>query len=434
MGAAGALQRGERAVTWGWVIAGLLVAFGSVLAMAESSLTRMSRVRALALAEDGRRNAELLVRLESDPPRYLNSIYLAVMIVQNGSAILVALLAERTWGDTWVTLASLVFTLLYFVLVEAMSKTFGIQNSDRVALFMTPVVFFLGRLLQYPTRLLIGLANWLLPGKGLREGPFVSEGDIRSMAEVGHEEGSIEEDEKELIHSIFEFGDTIVREVMVPRPDIVCIEDTQTLRDVQALVLEHGYSRIPVFHEDLDDVLGVVFAKDVLKALHQGKVDMPLTEVAREARYVPESKKAADLLREMQKEKFHQALVTDEYGSVTGIVSLEDLLEELVGEIADEYDVEEPEMVQVAEGVYRVSGKTSIDDVNDLLDVELPDEDWDTVAGLVLDIFGKIPNVGEEATFQGLSFRAEELQGRRVATVLITRVPNGDDGADEETE
>jgi len=421
-------------VTWGWVIAGLLVAFGSVLAMAESSLTRMSRVRALALAEDGRRNAELLVRLESDPPRYLNSIYLAVMIVQNGSAILVALLAERTWGDTWVTLASLVFTLLYFVLVEAMSKTFGIQNSDRVALFMTPVVFFLGRLLQYPTRLLIGLANWLLPGKGLREGPFVSEGDIRSMAEVGHEEGSIEEDEKELIHSIFEFGDTIVREVMVPRPDIVCIEDTQTLRDVQALVLEHGYSRIPVFHEDLDDVLGVVFAKDVLKALHQGKVDMPLTEVAREARYVPESKKAADLLREMQKEKFHQALVTDEYGSVTGIVSLEDLLEELVGEIADEYDVEEPEMVQVAEGVYRVSGKTSIDDVNDLLDVELPDEDWDTVAGLVLDIFGKIPNVGEEATFQGLSFRAEELQGRRVATVLITRVPNGDDGADEETE
>jgi putative hemolysin len=414
-------------MTLGWVIAGLLVMFGSVLAMAESSLTRMSRVRALALAEDGRRNADLLVRLETDPPRYLNSVYLAVMFVQNGSAILVALLSERTWGDTWVTLASLVFTLLYFVLVEAMSKTFGIQNSDRVALFLTPVVFFLGRLLQYPTRLLIGLANWLLPGKGLREGPFVSEGDIRSMAEVGHEEGSIEEDEKELIHSIFEFGDTIVREVMVPRPDVIAIEDTFSLRDVQELVLEHGYSRIPVFHEDLDDVEGVVFAKDVLKALHQGKTDVPLTEVARPARVVPESKKVADLLREMQREKFHQAIVTDEYGSVTGIVSLEDLLEELVGEIADEYDVEEPEMVQLDDGVYRVSGKTSIDDVNDLLDVELPDEDWDTVAGLVLDIFGKIPDAGEEAAFQGLRFRAEELQGRRVATVLITRLPDDDD-------
>jgi CBS domain containing-hemolysin-like protein len=244
------------------------------------------------------------------------------------------------------------------------------------------------------------------------------------MAEVGHEEGSIEEDEKELIHSIFEFGDTIVREVMVPRPDIVAIEDTESLRDVQALVLKHGYSRIPVFHEDLDDVLGVVFAKDVLKALYQGKIDAPLTEIAREPRYVPESKRVADLLREMQREKFHQALVTDEYGSVTGIISLEDLLEELVGEITDEYDVEEPEMVQVADGVYRVNGKTSIDDLNDLLDAELPDEDWDTVAGLVLDIFGKIPDAGEEAQFQGLSFRAEELRGRRVATVLITRVPS----------
>jgi CBS domain containing-hemolysin-like protein len=175
-----------------------------------------------------------------------------------------------------------------------------------------------------------------------------------------------------------------------------------------------------------------VFAKDVLKAIHQGHVDGPLTELARPPRFVPESKKVADLLREMQREKFHQVLVTDEYGSVTGIVSLEDLLEELVGEITDEYDVEEPEMVQVSEDVYRVSGKTSIDDVNDLLDAELPDEDWDTVAGLVLDIFGKIPDPGEESVFQGLRFRAEELQGRRVATVIITRLPR--DEPDEEDE
>jgi CBS domain containing-hemolysin-like protein len=411
-------------VIWLWVLTLALVVFGSVLAMAESSLTRMTRVRALALQEEGRRNAQLLVRLETDPPRYLNSVYLAVMLVQNGSAILVALLAQDTWGESWVTLASLVFVLLYFVVVEAMSKTFGIQNSDRVALALAPVVFLLGRLLSYPTRWLIGLANVLLPGKGLREGPFVSEGDIRSMAEVGHEEGSIEEDEKELIHSIFEFGDTIVREVMVPRPDIVSIEDDRTLRDVQALVLEHGYSRIPVFHEDLDDVVGIVFAKDVLKALHQGKIDMPLRDIVRVARYVPESKKAADLLREMQREKFHVALVTDEYGSVTGIVSLEDLLEELVGEITDEYDVEEPEIVEIDDGAYRVSGKTSIDDLNDVLGLELPDEEWDTVAGLVLDIFGKIPLEGEECAFQGLRFRAEAVVGRRVNTVVIAREPD----------
>lgn len=410
-------------MTWLWVLAVVFVVLGSLFAIAESSLTRLTRVRALSLQEEGRRNAHLLVRLETDPPRYLNSIYLSVMIVQNGSAILVALLAERTWGSTWVGLASLVFTLLYFVVVEAMSKTFGIQHSDRAALALAPLVFFLGRLMAYPTRGLLGLANVMLPGRGLPEGPFVSEGDIRSMAEVGHEEGSIEQEEKELIHSIFEFGDTIVREVMVPRPDIVAVEDAETLRDVQALVLEHGYSRIPVYHEDLDDALGVVFAKDVLKALHQGALDTALTEIMRPVKFVPESKKVADLLREMQREKYHQALVTDEYGSVTGIVSLEDLLEELVGEITDEYDHEEPVMVEVSPGAYRVSGKTSIDDVNDHLDAELPDEEWDTLGGLVLDLFGKIPDTGEEVTFQDLCFKAEELQGRRVATVLITRVP-----------
>ncbi|MGZ8620311.1 MAG: hemolysin family protein, partial [Actinomycetota bacterium] len=330
-------------MNWLWILAGVFVILGSLLAMAEASLTRMTRIRALSLEEEGRRNAALLVRLETDPPRYLNSIYLTVMIVQNGSAILVAILAESTFGGLGITIASLVFTLLYFVLVEAMSKTFAILHSDRVGLTLSPLVFFLGRVLAWPTRALIGLANILLPGKGIKAGPFVSEGDIRSMAEVGSEEGSIEEEEKELIHSIFEFGDTIVREVMVPRPDIICIEDDKTLRDVQALVLTHGTSRIPVYNadEDLDDVIGIIFAKDVLKALHQGKQDLPLAEIIRPARYVPESKKVGILLREMQREKFHMALVTDEYGSVTGLVALEDLLEELVGEITDEYDREE---------------------------------------------------------------------------------------------
>jgi CBS domain containing-hemolysin-like protein len=409
---------------WLWVFAALFVVLGSLLALAEASLTRMTRVRALALQEDGHRNASILIRLESDPPRYLNSVYLAVMLVQNGSAVLVAFLAERTFDSVGIALASLVFTLLYFVVVEAMSKTFGVLHSDRVALALAPFVFVLGRILSAPTRLLIGIANVLLPGKGLRQGPFVSETEIRSMAEVGSEEGSIEVEEKELIHSIFEFGDTIVREVMVPRPDVVAIEDDKTLRDVQALVLTHGYSRIPVYHDDLDDVLGFVFAKDVLKALHQGQVDMPLRDIVRPAHVVPESKKVADLLREMQRERFHIALVTDEYGSVTGIVSLEDLLEELVGEITDEYDRDEPQMAQVGDGVYRVSGKTSIDDVNELLEADLPDEEWDTVAGLVLDLFGKIPDAGEETAFQGLQFRAEEVNGRRVATVLITRLPD----------
>jgi len=307
------------------------------------------------------------------------------------------------------------------VVVEAMAKTFGVLHSDRAALAVAPLVWFLGRALAVPTRALIGLANVLLPGRGLKQGPFVSEADLRAMAEAGLEEGSIEREETELIHSIFEFGDTIVREVMVPRPDVVAIEDDKALRDVQALVLEHGYSRIPVYREDLDDVVGMIFAKDVLKAFHQGKQDMPLADVVRDAHFVPESKKVADLLREMQRLKFHIALVTDEYGSVSGLVTLEDLLEELVGEITDEYDREEPEVVEVAEGIFRVDGKVAIDEVNELLDVELPDEEWDTVGGLLLGLLGQIPDEGQEVAFRNLVFTAEQVQGRRIAKVLITR-------------
>jgi putative hemolysin len=408
---------------WLWILVVILVLCGSLLAIAEASLTRMSRVRALALVEEGRRNAVTLERIEADPPRFLNAIYLSVMFCQNGSAILVAIIAERTYGGLGITLISVAFTLMYFVIVEAMSKTFGVLHSDGAALAVAPLVWFLGRVLALPTRALIGIANVLLPGRGLKQGPFVSEADLRSMAEVGHEEGSIEREEKELIHSIFEFGDTIAREVMVPRPDVKAIESDKTLRDVQAMVLQHGYSRIPVFEDDLDNVIGIIYAKDVLKALHQGKHGMPLRDVVREARFVPESKKVADLLREMQKEKFHIALVTDEYGSVSGLVTLEDLLEELVGEIADEYDTEEPEIEQVSDDVYRVDGKIAIDEVNEILDVELPDEEWDTVGGLVLGLMGSIPDEGEAVEFQGLTFTAERVNGRRISKVLIERPP-----------
>lgn len=407
---------------WLWFVVGLLVVFGSVLAVAEASLTRMTRVRAIALMEEGRRNAHLLERIEADPPRYLNAIYLGVMFVQNGSAILVAVLADRTFGNLGVTVLSFLFTVGYFVVVEAMAKTFGVLHSDRSALFLAPLAWFLGRVLAAPTRALIGLANVLLPGKGLKQGPFVSEEEIRQMAEVGSEEGSIEIEEKELIHSIFEFGDTVVREVMVPRPDIVAIEADKTLRDVQAFVLQHGYSRIPVYREDLDDVVGVVYAKDVLKALHQGKHDMRLEEATRQARYVPESKRVAELLREMQQEHFHIALVTDEYGSVVGLVTLEDLLEELVGEITDEYDREEPQVTPIDERSFRVAGGMAIDELNELLDTDLPDEDWDTVGGLVMGLMGTIPDEGEEVRFKGLRFTAEKVNGRRIHSVIVERL------------
>ena len=402
-----------------WLVV-VLVAVGTVLAMAESSLSRMSKVRAMALQSEGRRNAALLVKLETEPPRYLNAVYLAVMFVQNGSAVLVAIIAEQYFGHLGITLASIGFTITYFVVVEAMSKTFAILHSDSVALALSPIVYFLGRMLSLPTRGLIGLANVLLPGKGLKQGPFVSEEDFRSMAEVGHEEGSIEPHERELIHSIFTFGDTVVREVMVPRPDIVAVEIGQPLRAVQDIVLEHGFSRIPAYRDDLDHCEGFVYAKDVLRCLHQGQRDAPIERVMRAAHFVPDSKKAAELLREMQRQKFHAALVTDEYGSVVGLVTLEDVLEELVGEIEDEYDPDEPELVPVSEGVYRVEGTMTVHDLGELLGVELPSAEWDTVGGLMLGLLGNIPKEGDEVRFQNLVFRAEKVHRRRVVHVLVT--------------
>ena len=399
----------------------VLILLVGLLGAAEVSITRTNRVRAYRFQEEGRRGAGSLVKVAENPAPYLNVVLLLVLLAQIGGTTIATSLAVRVFHNAGELVATIVMTVLLFVFAEVTPKTFAIQQTDRVALFLAPLIVGLGRIVGPIATGLVKIANLVMPGKGLPQGPFITEHELRALAEVASEEEQIEEGEKELIHSIFEFGDTIVREVMVPRPDIIAIEADKALRDVQALVLQHGYSRIPVFNEDRDDVAGIVYAKDVLKAVHQGKQDMPLAEIVREVHFVPESKKVADMLREMQREKFHIALVTDEYGSLVGLVTLEDLLEELVGEITDEYDTEEPEIEQVADDVYRVDGKISIDEINELLDVELPDEEWDTVGGLVLGLMGSIPDEGEEVTFQNLRFTAEAVNGRRISKVLIAR-------------
>ena len=402
---------------------GVLVFVGSILAISEASLTRITRVRAITLKEEARRNAELLEKIEADLPRYLNSVYFSVMLVQNGSAILVALLAERTFaGDDdgwWIALVSAVFTLAYFVFVEAMSKTFGVMQSDRAALLVSPVVYALGKALALPTRLLIGLANLLLPGKGLKEGPFV-EDEIRSMAALAREEGVIEKQEADLIHSVFDFGDRLVREVMVPRPDMVAAPEEGGVRRILDLMLKHGYSRIPVYRGGIDEIVGVVYAKDLLRHLHAGK-EVRLSSTMRVPLFVPETNRAARLLREMQSRKVHIAIVTDEYGSTAGMVTIEDLLEELVGDIADEYDHEEPELEKIDENHYRVSGRMPIEDLNQLMQVEMPHEEWTTVAGLVYGLLGAVPGQGAMATYDNILFVVETVQGRRITKVLVGR-------------
>jgi CBS domain containing-hemolysin-like protein len=409
---------------WDWlelVSILILILVVGILGASEVSITRINRIRAYRFLEEKRRGAASLVKIAENPAPFLNVVLLLTLLATIGGTTIATSLAVRLYGGVGEIVATVGMTLLLFVFADVTPKTFVIQRTDRAALLLAPLIAGLGRLVGPVASGLVKVANVIMPGKGLPEGPFITEREILALAEVASEEDQIEEGEKELILSIFEFGDTIVREVMVPRPDIVAIEGDKTLRDVQALVLEHGYSRIPVYQDELDNVLGLVYAKDVLKAIHQGKQDMPLADVVREAHFVPESKKVADLLREMQQEKSHIAMVTDEYGSVSGLVTLEDLLEELVGEIEDEYDRAEPEMVDLGEGRYRVDGRASIDDVNELLDVELPHDGWDSVGGLMLGLMGSIPEEGEEVGFQNITFKAEKVTRRRVAMVLITR-------------
>ncbi|HEX2178340.1 MAG TPA: hemolysin family protein [Actinomycetota bacterium] len=409
-----------------WGLVGVLVVFGSVLATSEAALTRMTRVRALTLKEEGRRHAHLVEKIEADLPRYLNSVYFSVMLVQNGSAILVAILAEHQFageGDGWwVALVSAVFTLAYFVFVEAMSKTFGVLHSDRAALLVSPIVYALGKALAFPTRLLIGLANVLIPGKGLKSGPFVEE-EIRSMADVGREEGTLERSEAQLIHSVFEFGDRLVREVMVPRPDIVAAPVDGGMDTVLDLMLKHGHSRVPVYGEGIDDIVGVAYAKDLLRHLHAGKRSVRLTAIVRDPLFVPETNHAARLLKDMQTRQVHIAIVTDEYGSTAGLATIEDLLEELVGEIADEYDEQpQPEVEKLGDNRFLVSGRMSIDDLNGLLGADLPHEEWDTVAGLVFGLVGAVPTQSTVVRHDDVLLTVEKVQGRRIAKVLVTKV------------
>jgi CBS domain containing-hemolysin-like protein len=402
----------------------LLTLVASFLAMSETAITRTTRVRALHLQEEGRRGARQLLALVEQTARSLNLVLLLVLVVQFTATSLFTSVMERlVGGGLGVALAAVIMTLVTFIFAEVAPKTYAVQQTDRAALTIAPVVYWLTRLpvLGPLTRLLIGIGNIVTPGKGLKTGPFVSEDELRALVDEAEREEVIEEEEREMIHSVFEFGDTIVREVMVPRPDMVVVSASQSLEQVLEVILRTGYSRIPVYGRDIDDIVGLAYAKDVLRSLHDGHPDKPLSEILRPAPVMPESMRAADCLREMRRRKSHMVIVIDEYGGTSGLVTIEDLLEEIVGEIADEYDREEPNVEPLPNGDYLVNARLSINEVNELLDVELPATEWDSIGGLLFNLVGDVPREGQEVEFQGLTLRAERVQGRRVGRVRIHR-------------
>jgi CBS domain containing-hemolysin-like protein len=419
------VNRLSTADLWTLVVVLVLTAVAAFLAAAETGLTRMSRARAIHLAEEQRRGAAQLLRLVEQPARFLNLVLLLVLVVQVfATALFTSVLSRLVGGGLGVAIAATVMTILTFIFAEVAPKTYAVQQTDRAALAVAPVVYVLTRLpvLGPLTRLLIGIGNVVTPGKGLKSGPFVSEEEIRAMVDEAERDDVIEEEEREMIHSIFEFGDTILREVMTPRPDMVAVPVSTSLQEVLELILRSGYSRIPVYQDDIDNVVGLAYAKDVLRRLHDGQADKPLADILRPAPIMPESMKAAECLREMRRRKSHMVIVIDEYGGTAGLVTIEDLLEEIVGEITDEYDQEDPNVEPLPDGDYRVNARLGIDEVNELLDVQLPSTEWDTIGGLLINLVGGVPREGQELEFQGLRLTAERVQGRRIGRVRIRRV------------
>jgi putative hemolysin len=399
----------------------LLFFFAIVLAVAETAFLRMSRVKALALDEQGHKHAGVLARMLERPERTVNAVTLLALAAQLITSYLLGILFGE--AGAWLVALSIVLNVVvFFVFAEAAPKTWAVQHTDRAALATAPFLWYLTRFppIRWVVRGLLGFVNTILPGKGLKQGPFVTEEEIRQMADVAAQEAAIETEERELIHSIFEFGDTVVREVMLPRTDMVAVEADATVDEAIETAIEAGKSRLPAYEGNSDEISGLVFLKDLVARRNEGGGSEPVRQSLRPAHFVPESKRVAELLREMQTEKFHMAIVVDEYGGTAGLVTMEDLLEEIVGEITDEYDVDEPAVEQLPNGSWRVPGRTPIDELNDLLSVDLPREEWDTVGGLVFNALGHVPVEGECVWADGLEFCAERVQGRRIVSVLIT--------------
>ena len=400
----------------------LLIAFGAVLAIAEPAITRISRARAAALAEQGRRGADKLLEIVEHFERYLNAVYLLVLGSQTVQAALTGVVMSK-FGGWWVALGTFVNVVIVFVVAEAAPKTWSLQHTDRAALGTAGLVVAIGRLFRYPADLLIVITNVILPGKGLHQGPFVTEEELIALAGEAAEAGGIEEGERDLIESIIDFGDTVAREIMVPRTDMVAFADDFRVADCIEIAILNGLSRFPVYHGNVDDIVGIVYAKDLMRAERDDRDDEEVAELKRDAYFVPETKRVAELLREMQVHKTHIAIVVDEYGGTAGLVTMEDMIEELVGEIADEFDTDHLAVEHLAAGGFLVHDATiNVDDLNDDLDLRLPEGDWDSLGGLVFSELGRVPVVGDLVEVPGYRLHVVEVDARRVSAVRIDPV------------
>jgi CBS domain containing-hemolysin-like protein len=415
------------------LLAALLFACGGVLVAFETALGRISASRVDEFFSGARRAK--LDKVIADRARYVTVLLFVRQALSSLAIVLVAQDFARRYGElTWASVLGASSTMLVamFIVLGVAPRTLGRQHVDLYAKLGAPMALFLATLLGPITRLLIMIGNAVTPGRGFREGPFATAAELRELVDVAEASQVIEDDERRMIHSVFELGETIAREVMVPRTEMVWIERTKTLRQALSLGLRSGYSRIPVVGEDADDVVGIVYLKDVTRRVYEhreAESQERVESLMRPAVFVPDSKRADELLKDMQSARTHLAIVVDEYGGTAGMVTIEDVLEEIVGEIADEYDTAAPEIEELPTGGYRVSSRLHVEDLAELLHIELDadEEGIETVAGLIGKRVGRVPIPGTELIIDGWRLVAESVAGRRnkVGSVLVTPVLPG---------
>ncbi len=417
------------------MIAVLLVVLAGFFACADAAISAVSRARVDGLVRGRRTGARQLLAVVAERPRHINLLLLLRLGCELAATVLVTVAFMRIIESNWVAglVAALSMIVVSYVLVGVGPRTLGRQHPYSVGLIAAGPVRALGTVLGPLSRLLIVVGNAITPGRGFREGPFSSEVELRELVDMAQESGVVDAGEREMIHSVFELRGTIAREVMVPRTEMVWIEQTKTVRQALALSLRTGYTRLPVIGESVDEVVGVVNLKDLVKATvdpqTNGRGERRLvSELMGEATFVPDSKRLDDLLREMQLSRNHMAIAVDEYGGTAGLLTIEDILEEIVGEITDESDTEDrPPVEHLDDGAVRVSSRLPVEDLGELFGIELDDTDVETVGGLLAQQLGRVPLPGTEAEIEGLSMRAEggkDGRGRmRITSVVVRCVP-----------
>jgi len=408
-------------------LAVLLVAFGGLLAAADAALGTLSRADLTELASRSRAKRSLLA-IAADTSPHVTAINFVRVLSETTAAVLVTLAFAIVLTDWWWVLlaAVIVMTGATFVLVGSSPRSVGRANARPIMAFAAPIVRFLRVLLGPLAVGLVRLGNRVTPGRP-PVATFSSEQQLLSMVDEAAEADVLEQDDRELIHSIFEWGDTVVREVMVPRTDMETLDADASISDAMTEFLRTGHSRMPVVGKDADEVFGVLYLRDVARLSFEQPLDaaaVTARELARPAEFVPESKKADDTLRQMQRNAIHLALVVDEYGGIAGLVTLEDLIEELVGDISDEYDRETPDVTHLGGGVYRIDARLPLDELGDLFGIELDDDDVDSAGGLLTKVLGRLPEAGSTVQTSGLRLRAERVEGRR--KLLRTIIVEGD--------